>query len=47
MGEIGEAGYSGSISLEPMNWGYEDMDIKEFLRLAYERAVKLKNIGSR
>ena len=47
MGEIGEAGYSGPISLEPMNWGYEDMDIKEFLRLAYERAVKLKNIGSR
>lgn len=47
MGEIGETGYSGPISLEPMNCGYEDMDIKEFLRLAYERAVKLKNIGSR
>lgn len=43
MGEITETGYKGPISLEPMNWGYEHMDIREFLGLAYERAVKLEN----
>ncbi len=43
MGEITETGYMGPISLEPMNWGYEHMDIREFLGLAYERAVKLEN----
>lgn len=44
MGEIGKTGYKGPISLEPMNWGYEHMDIREFLSRAYDRAVKLKNI---
>ncbi len=41
MGEIAATGYTGPVSLEPMNWGYEHMDIREFLDLAYERAVKL------
>lgn len=47
MGEIARTGYSGPLSLEPMNWGYEHMDIREFLDLAYERAVKLENIRKR
>lgn len=44
MGEIAATGYSGPLSLEPMNWGYEHMSICEFLDLAYKKAENLENI---
>lgn len=47
MGKIAATGYGGALSLEPMNWGYEHMDIAEFLHLAYEKAVSLQNLESR
>lgn len=47
MAKIAATGYGGALSLEPMNWGYEHMDITEFLHMAYEKAVSLQNLESR
>ncbi|MCR1950472.1 sugar phosphate isomerase/epimerase [Clostridium sp. DSM 100503] len=47
MGEIEGSGYKGATTLEPMNWGYEDLSMQEFLSNAYKKAKKLeeKRIG--
>lgn len=44
MEELKRAGYSGAITLEPMNWDYTNMDIRDFLKLAQERAKKLEQM---
>ncbi len=38
MKKISLAGYNGAVSLEPMNWDYEHLSIRQFLDLAYQRA---------
>lgn len=42
MKKIAGTGYRESIALEPMNWGYEDIPIQEFLERAYEKAKRLE-----
>ncbi len=42
MNKIALTSYTGAITLEPMNWDYENLSIQEFLKLAYSRAKKLK-----
>lgn len=44
MQKISLTGYKGAVTLEPMNWDYEDLSISEFLKLAHERAVRLDNM---
>ena len=44
MGKLKKTGYKGAITLEPMNWDYANMDMKEYLALAFERAERLKQI---
>lgn len=44
MEKIVQAGYQGAITLEPMNWDYEHLDIQQFLELAYERAKRLEDM---
>ena len=44
MEKLKKTGYKGAITLEPMNWDYANMDMKEFLALAFERAERLKQI---
>lgn len=44
MGKLKKTGYSGAITLEPMNWDYAHLGIQEFLRLASERAKKLEQM---
>ena len=39
--KIRVTGYSGATTLEPMNWDYTHLTIRDFLALAYERAGKL------
>ena len=41
MKKIAASGYTGSISLEADNLGYENLPAEDFLRLAFERAEKL------
>lgn len=41
MKKISETGYQGPTALEPMNWGYENLTIQEFLHKAYEKAMAL------
>ena len=41
MDDIAKTGYSGPVSLEVMNRGYEGLTPEEFLLLAYERAGSL------
>lgn len=38
MKKIVSTGYTGSTTLEPMNWDYEDTTIQEFLSRAYQKA---------
>ena len=38
------AGYKGATSLEPMNWDYEDISIREFLERAFRKAQKLDDM---
>ena len=38
MGKIASTNYRGSTTLEPMNWDYEHLAIRQFLELAYQRA---------
>ncbi|MBR5387602.1 MAG: sugar phosphate isomerase/epimerase [Eubacterium sp.] len=42
--KIKRTGYSGAITLEPMNWDYTDLGIRDFLSLAYERARRLEQL---
>lgn len=44
MKKIAATGYKGATALEPMNWGYETMSIKEFLNKEYESAKKLEKL---
>ena len=44
MEKIKKTGYSGAITLEPMNWDYTRLGIQEFLALAYEKAKKLEQM---
>ncbi len=44
MKKIRKTGYTGAITLEPMNWDYMDLGIQRFLQLAYERAIKLEQM---
>lgn len=46
MGKIASTGYKGATALEPMNWGYENLSIEEFLGKAYESATLLDNMRS-
>ncbi len=41
MKKITLAGYRGATVLEPMNWDYESLSIREFLDLAYQRVRRL------
>ena len=42
MEKIRRTGYNGAVTLEPMNWDYTNIGIKEFLTLAYERVRRLE-----
>lgn len=44
MKKIALTGYQGPTTLEPMNWDYEDLSIRQFLDLAYQRAKKLDEL---
>lgn len=41
MGELTNLGYQGATSLEPMNWDYEQLTIRQFLDLAYQKAKRI------
>lgn len=41
MEKITFAGYTGATTLEPMNWDYDNLSIRQFLDLAYQRAKKV------
>ena len=43
MQKIALTGYKGATTLEPMNWGYENLSIQEFLSSAYNKAKELDN----
>ena len=38
---LAQTGYQGATSLEPMNWDYGQLTIRQFLSLAQERALAL------
>lgn len=42
MKKIAETGYSGATAVEAMNWDYENLSAREFLRKAFERAKRLE-----
>ena len=44
MEKIRKTGYRGAITLEPMNWDYAHLEIRGFVRLAYERAKRLERM---
>ena len=44
MEKIKKTGYNGAVTLEPMNWDYTHLGIREFLSLAYERAQRLEQM---
>lgn len=44
MKKISETSYKGATALEPMNWGYENLSIQEFLGKAYEKAKELEKM---
>lgn len=44
MDKISDTKYKGPTSLEPMNWDYEQLSIREFLSLAAQKAKKLDNM---
>jgi Sugar phosphate isomerases/epimerases len=44
MKKISETAYNGATALEPMNWGYENLSIQEFLSRAYEKAKELEKM---
>lgn len=46
MGKIASTGYKGATALEPINWGYENLTIEEFLGKAYESAKLLDKMRS-
>ena len=44
MKKISQIGYKGATTIEPMNWDYEHLSIREFLDLAYQRARKIDDM---
>ena len=44
MENLKKTGYKGAITLEPMNLDYANIGMKEFLKLAHERALRLEQI---
>jgi sugar phosphate isomerase/epimerase len=44
MQKIVLTGYKGATTLEPMNWGYENLTIQEFLSRAYRKVKKLDDL---
>lgn len=44
MHKIAATDYKGATALEPMNWGYEELSIREFLGRAYEKGKNLEKI---
>lgn len=44
MKNIAATGYSGATALEPMNWGYENIGVEEFLSRACEKATLLEKL---
>lgn len=44
MKKIAFTGYKGATTLEPMNWGYENLSIEEFLSRAYKKVKKLDDL---
>lgn len=46
MKKIALTGYRGATALEPMNWGYGDLPIREFLSRAYQQAKWLDGLGT-
>ncbi len=44
MNEIALTNYNGAITLEPMNWDYENLYIQAFLELAYSKAKQLEEL---
>ena len=44
MKKISDTTYFGPTALEPMNWGYENLSIQEFLAMAYKKAKKLEKL---
>ena len=42
--KIKSSGYTGAITMEPMNWDYTHLNIREFLSLAFERAKRLERM---
>lgn len=45
--KIAHTGYNGATSLEPMNWDYEDISIREFLARAFQKAKRLDDMRKR
>ena len=41
MNKIASTNYHGSTTLEPMNWDYEHLPIRQFLDMAYQRAKEI------
>lgn len=44
MKKLADIGYTGATALEPMNWGYETLTIREFLNKAFVKANKLEKL---
>lgn len=44
MKKIAKTDYQGVTALEPMNWGYEELSITEFLDKAFECGKKLDKL---
>lgn len=44
MKKLSETGYKGFTALEPMNWGYENLSMQEFLNNAYNKAKELERL---
>lgn len=47
MENISLTGYKGATTLEPMNWDYENLSIRQFLELACQRAKKLDDMRTK
>lgn len=47
MGQLAGTGYQGATCLEPMNWDYSHLSIREFLALAFQKAKRLDDMRMR
>lgn len=44
MKKISNTGYQGATSLEPMNWDYDQLTIRQFLNLAHNKAKQIDEL---